>query len=300
MSLLNRPSDGLHSVLTVLFRLVLVEDSIPRDRLLAFCSPKDVIDQKQVRQTLNRWIELGLFHEDANGDIRLHAEVQKHERDPMRLRDLARRLVLREDNNADLWAAEGARAADFTRSISWMLAQDVYSTEFAGWTEAQKLIQRQIPDEFVLLQNDTRWGGLKAWATFLGFGWTAAGIFAPDPTDAIRAALPDIFGKKRELEAATCVAALAESLPILDRGRYRVEVEGALRQKTGPYAWRPPSDGQLSTSLSRALLRLNEEGTLTGRLEADFDTKRRIRLTGREGKELSAYTFSHLTFNPAP
>jgi hypothetical protein len=299
MSLMNLPSDGIHSVLIVIFKLVLSEGRIKQDRLVKLCAPQGSISDKKTRQTLNRWIELGIFSESAGKEISLHPDVRKDERAIHKLPSLARRIVLAEHNNANFWASEGAKSADFTRSLCWLLAQDCWAVNLVGWTQAQELIQRQISGDTVLAQNDTRWPGLKAWVPFLGFGWIAkhpSGALVADPTDAIREALPSVFGKKRTLEASDCIAALAATLPVLDGGTYRKAVEEKLRERTGPDAWQSPPDGHLSTSLSRALLRLIEEGVLTGNLKADFDPDRRVRFTGRRGSTIE--TFSHFSWAP--
>lgn len=307
MSLLNRPSDGIHSVLTVIFKLLLAEKSIELDTLVGLCAPNGAIDEKKdkneekTRQTLNRWIQLGLFQKSKDEKVAIHPDLRKDERDLQSLPSVARRIVLAEYNNTDFWASEGAKAADFTRSLCWLLAQDCWAVDFAGWEQAQAMIQRQLPGEAILVQNDTRWSGLKAWVPFLGFGWIAkypTGSLVADPTDAIRDALPTVFGRKRVLEACDCISALAEILPVLDGGTFRKAVEEKLRERSGPDAWQSPPDGHLSTSLSRSLLRLVEEGVLTGTFKNDFDPDRRVRLTGRRRSTIE--TFSHFFWSPTP
>lgn len=299
MSLLNRTSDGLHSVLAVIYKLLLAETQIERDRLVGLCAPHGSINEEKTRQTLNRWLELGLFQATQDDKVSLHPDVRKDERNLQKLPSVARRIAFKEENNTDLWASEGAKAADFTRSLCWLLAQDSWVIDFAGWDQAQALIQKQLSGDTVLVQNDTRWSGLKAWAPFLGFGWTAkypTGALVADPTDAIRDALPVAFDKKRIIEARDFLAIIAEILPVLDGGRYRQGVEEKLLERTGPHAWQAPPDGHISTSLSRSLLRLIEEGVVTGSLKADFDPLRRVRLTGRNRSTIG--TFSHFTWFP--
>ena len=54
MSLLNRPSDGIHSVLTVIFKLLLEEKSIELDRLVGLCAPTGAIDEKKEKNGSER------------------------------------------------------------------------------------------------------------------------------------------------------------------------------------------------------------------------------------------------------
>lgn len=309
MSLLNLPNSGMHGVLTVIFKLLLKERQMEQSRLEALCGPaslvKPALDKPtQIRNTLNKWLALGLFTKHPDGEIALHPDVRPDEKNVRALQGLARRLVMRADNNVDLWANDDVRAADFTRGAAWLLAQDVYQTELAGWAgSAQERLKRQIPKELVdedennlrFIANSTRWAPLKAWGTWLGFGWNslhARGGWCIDPTMAVREQLPQIFGKQKALEAPDLVAALGEVLPVLDGGTYRLEVESKLRERTGPQAWVAPPEGQLSTSLSRALLRLTEDGTL--RAENRADAPRRVNLTGRQQAVLE--TFSHFSF----
>ena len=312
MSILNRTNDGTHSVLTVIYKLLLQEGATERERISQLCAPKSVVaDQKHVEQTLRTWIKLGLLQEASNDRIKIHGDISKAECSEAKLPHVARRMVMSRSNNADLWAREASRSADFSRGIAWLLAQDVYTTEMIGWPDAERLLLNQVPDDllerdgsgdvkhFGLLQNDTRWPGLKAYAPWLGFAWTArppkggSGVLMIDPTAAVRDVLPEVFGRHKSLTAADFVTALSETLPVLDGGDYRLQVEEKLSARTGPDAWKPLPDGHLSTSLSRALLRLLADGTLKKELQADSPARKF--LTGYNGSVIE--TITHLTFN---
>ena len=115
-----------------------------------------------------------------------------------------------------------------------------------------------------------------------------------DPTLAIQDALPAVFGRKQSMPALEVVESLAEMLPVLDGGKYRKKVEAKLADHSGADAWRPPPDKHLSTSFSRALLRLDEMGTL--KFEHKDDAKDRILLTGREQRCVGRV--SHFVFKP--
>jgi hypothetical protein len=303
MSLLNRPSDGTHSVLIVIYKLILEEGAMPRDKIIGLCTPPPLSKGTMVGATLNTWIEFGLFEELNGGNVTLGKSISKSDHTLENLPWLARRLVLQEDNNPDLWSNEKAKASDFTRAVAWLLAQDVYTVSLAGWTVAEDLLMKQVPaslranKEHGLIQNDTRWTGLKAWSVWLGFTWLGRhpkDVLTIDPTQAVADALPTVFGRKQSMPASEVVAALAEALPVLDGGAYRKKVEAKLAEQSGADAWRPPPDEQISTSLSRAFLRLKESGTLVSDLKSD--AKDRILLTGREQR--IAEQVSHFTFKP--
>src|SRR5689334_22410978 len=71
MSILNRPSDGLVSVLLVLRRAVHAYGPMPRGRLIELCAPEGAVrqdspaSQMMVWKTLHRWLQLGLFRQDG-------------------------------------------------------------------------------------------------------------------------------------------------------------------------------------------------------------------------------------------
>ncbi len=116
-----------------------------------------------------------------------------------------------------------------------------------------------------IVQNDTRWNGLRAWMPYLGFARVTS-RWDIDPTDALRDTLPEVFGSASRLIAAEFLERAASTLPVLDGGKYRQNVESVLKESS----WPKPEPGSLSTSLSRALLRLEREGTI--KLEQLSDT----------------------------
>src|SRR5690606_29461287 len=108
----------------------------------------------------------------------------------------------------------------------------------------------------------------------------------PDPAAAIREELPEVFGKQNELPAEDLITRLGERLPVLDGGRYRLEIEAALE----PAEWQPPARPDLlSTSLSRALWRLSRPGgPLRLERRADAGDGRTLQRTG--GRDWQTFT----------
>ena len=253
MTILNTASDGFFNVLIVLHRTLAHHGTMERDRLIELCAPGPDDAMKRLRETLLRWTQLGLFKESGDDKVRL----EKADKDPERLPSICRRLLFNESNNENFWDNEGTRAADFTRALAFILAQDIYAHEFGAHAQVQGLEQRQVHDETCrILQNDVRWNGLRFWGDYLGFFWVGQRRW-PDPTAAVRDELPEVFGKKNELPAAEFIGRLAERLPVLDGGRYRLKIEDTLDASE----WkRPARPDLLSTSLSRALWRLSQPG----------------------------------------
>jgi len=281
MSLLNLPSDGLPNVLVVLYStMALARSPLTADEVLDRVAPSGVVTEpRMARVTLNRWIELGLFRvDDANERVGLALAPEtdmKSDFDIVRAtRIAARHCALSETNNPALWARESARAADLTRSLAWLLAQDVYRLRFS---DAQALELKQVAnDDLRLMQNDTRKNGLQFWAHFLGFVRQPGGGDV-DPTLAIREALPACINAGEEMPAAEFIERLAQRLPVLDAGVYRVAVEAQLERDALPSL----HQGQLSTSLSRAMFSLMFDQTL--QFENKADVGRSVVFTGRDG-----------------
>ena len=304
MSLLSRPSNGLLSVLVATFKLLLMRGKLPRQELLDLVAPPPLFadqadDKKQdmAKKTLNRWVQLGLFQKSTDDEISLVGDKKSKPTIDL-LPSLARSLVLKPENNPDFLDEEPQGAGDFTRAIAWLLAQNAWKLDSRSWEVIESRTKQQCPEGLTILQNNTRWDGLKAWSCFLGFAWTAKApngeMLVPDPTKAVRDTLPQIFGKSKELEARSMVDALAQAIPVLDGGTYRQKLEAELEKKQGPDAWRPPPNGQLSTSLSRALLRLQEEKFLKGVKSADIDAQVRVFLSGRNNQIIAEYSHFRL------
>lgn len=283
MSILNQASDGLFNVLIVLVR-ALVRFG-PRDReglILACGGAADAFDTSQLTRTLNRWTELGLFGEE-NGAVIIaepyRSALGKSADDAeARMPKVARTVALLPANNTRFWESEEAKSADLSRGVAWMLAQDIYTLD-ANSDRLAELEGRQLIDSGAqkIAQNNTRWNGLKTWMLYLGFA--RGGMqWVVDPTQALREALPDIFGSNRELSAPAFVERAAGVLPVLDGGAYRVQVEGALKESV----WPRLRAGLVSSSLSRAIQRLDREGFLT--LSSKSDTAGVVSLTGSHAR----------------
>jgi hypothetical protein len=299
MSLLNRPSHGIYPVLIAIFKFLLNRKNLTKDQILKLCAPPEACSQEHTNNTLNTWTSLGLFAIKPDEEYRIHPDIPRHEQKPENLSKIARNLVLRPENNKDLWAKEDSGSSDFTLGLSWFLAQDAWTTELGGWPQAEELSRYQMPPGKSVFQNDTRWPGFKEWASYLGFGFTlrhAAGI-SPDPTEAIRSALPAVFGKHKILQAKDFIRQLADQLPVLDGGDYRIQVETVMLARQDQYSWKALPEGQLSTSLSRAILRLHEEGILRHKLKADTEGTDRVRLTGRATNQIRN-DISEFSFHP--
>lgn len=302
MSILNRPSDGLYSILLAIVSALLREKEISRDefvntwgRLSAQADDRKESGLNQLRGTMNRWVKIGLFVE-AESALALAIVPRKGETEESflsRLPSICRRLVLRPENGNPLWPENEkvteedlGVTADFCRGLAWCLCQDIYSLPTSWGSGVNDLFVSQVIPGRSIIQNDTRWAGLQDWARFLGFAVDGrAGIFF-DPTAAVQSEIGEFMEVGKPMLAEQFLSRLSDLLPVLDTGAYRREVETALR----PERWTSPPVGCLSTSLSFALRRLQKQGVLG--LETLSDAESRLTLT-RQG-DRTWDSFSHV------
>jgi hypothetical protein len=295
MSILNRPSDGLVSVLVALVRSSVMLGTMPKGKLIDVCSPKSLGEGKQdmAIKTLNRWIELGLFTVSGKEEVKVAEEyrggLRKLNATANSIAEVVREIVLSPENNKNFWGEEENRSADFSRAVCWMLAQNIHQFVPTSYSHVEpKALEQANSAEVILFQNDTRWSGYVSWATFLGFGRSdsgkASGGFITDPTPSVAGAVKSLLPKKKDVSITEFLDGLSDLLPVLDGGDYRQEVEGKLR----PEKWKAPASNDVSSSLSRALLRLRSQGIL--RLEKRSDSDAQVRLVGRGGSVVQSVT----------
>lgn len=292
MTVLNVASDGYFNVLIALFNALAKSGPMPKERLLNLCSAGPDSDFSRLRQTLTRWTQFGLFSERGEeieiASRRPGSEKSKIFVDGSEAQELpwvVRRVVFREENNANFWESTGALCADLTRGLAFLLAQDIYAVGLTGLASVQELEGNQFSEAAGrILQNDVRWNGLRSWGRFLGFFWDGESLMI-DPTAALRADLPLVFGDSEVLSAGEFTTRVAEVLPVLDGGRYRLMVEQALNRRY----WHPAArEDFLSTSLSRALYRLWRGEILSFETKADARDSRVLQ--GVNAKELLRFT----------
>ena len=295
MSILNRPSDGLYNVLIAIYKVLAEYGPLSKGDIKSLVVPGEV-DDSMVGKTMTRWIQLGFFREDGSA-VSISAGYAPKEGEGLdeavvRLPIALRSLIFKKENNANFWDSAASASADFTRGMAWLLAQDVYSFATTSHDTVQKAEFVQLADASQqVLQNNTRWNGLCHWATYLGFAWDGATMVV-DPTVAVRESLPQVFPGVRTLLASNFLETLAQILPVLDFGAYRQEVESAL----DPSTWSRPPKFFLSSSLSRAIKRLEQSGDLT--LKYRSDTGEAYHLMRQQGSEWGR-AFTHVSWNRA-
>lgn len=292
MSVLNQASDGQFNVLISLVRALIRFGPRSRQDLLKLCGAGfPGVQDGKLAQTLNRWVELGLL---TDGD---HVSIGEPYRSQLgkdadlaelRLPGCVREIALAEANNQRFWENEGSKSADLTRALAWLLAQDIFELDASSADTVMKLESVQFKDTGRrIIQNDTRWNGLRTWMSYLGFARHGSPI-SIDPTVAVKEVLTRVFIDDAVMTASAFVEALAVTLPVLDNGAYRLKVEEAMDER----AWPRPKAGWLSTALSRSIQRIEFERLIE--LDQRSDASEGATLTGRGQRAWRQFT--HVRF----
>lgn len=283
MTLLNRASDGLASVLVTVVRTLREVGPMERDALIDLLTPGSLGDDaaKRVRETILRWEQLGLFVESGS-ELALSPDYTNivHEYSDQPTMDELRRttleLVLKEGADQDSDLVDDAIIGSW-----WLLTTDPFSDPIGSWDEAQRVLARDFPNT-VLIQNDTRWAGLLEWAHLWGLIQlqTSGSPVIPCPAEAIGWHLSDLLQGTKPLPVKTFLMRLHQRLPIVPLLE-DAPVDGPIGNKV-PKQSRPFEEqgARLSVSLSLALNTLREMGRLQLK---NFDTASKWYLTDIEG-----------------
>lgn len=216
--------------------------------------------------------------QEHKGTVTLNAMVAKavgKDFASARVRSVLRRLLCQEVG-LDEARTSNSGGGDLARAAAWYLLQDPLAPpqRWGGPEGVQELTQRQLSFVDRVLENDTRWGALGRWMSYLGLavhdhrdvsGRATLQVLVPDPTAAVRDELPEIVTKVGTLQPmAEFLDKLSLVCPVLDGGVYgRVIQEMLIADSL------PQPAGVVSRSLSHALFRLNQAGSIKLHDQAD-------------------------------
>ena len=157
--------------------------------------------------------------------------------------------------------------------LAWFLAQDALNAP-GSWGEFATALQAQGVAELFKF-NGTRYDNFWYWSRYLGLACVVGTPLAtgskveerlvPDPTDCLRRVLHQVLGPRGDRRpVADALRHVSAVCPLFEGG--------AVRDRMDHYA--PPREtGHLSSSTSLALLRLEEEGSVTMRMLSDADAR---------------------------
>ncbi len=295
MSIINNAHGGSQYAVLAAFYQVLKgspRNTLPREKLMALCAPTTLQtgDSQNARgkapQELRAWLELGILTEATVGEtdeISLNTNYFSSEDIP--LRQAVRRCLQAAENNRDL-SLRDERAVDLTLLAALLLALDVYQNAEISSGSLEVLVSKFMAD-FRINSNEV--AVVPGYLSWLGYAQQITrSSYAIDPTDAIREELPFLMHPGEQLSIDEALQRLNRVLPVLDGGSYRQQVE----ERISLHGWQPLSANRFSTSLSRALLRLQLSGIIN--MKAESDASGAMQLIGRNGSVLR--TVTHLTF----
>jgi hypothetical protein len=217
--------------------------------------------QRDARHNVRAGLSLGLFVEDGPHLSLAPGAVAAAKGGREAFVAHLRRLIFDPAVNDAPWGRQvGAR--DLTSALAWFLMH--------APSEAPQRMERAEPSALTMQERDfgprigddddtnwpigaaARWRTFEGWVCALGFAWRSPdGALVPDPTPAVRAALPAILGDGEVLSASAFVDAVAAEVPVLDRGMYREFVRSHMKE--------PKPDEVVTASLSQAIVRLRIE-----------------------------------------
>lgn len=295
MSIINNAHGGSqYAVLVAFYQLLKVspKNTLPREKLMALCAPASLQTgdsenaSGKAPKELNAWLDLGLLKEESgNNTTEISLNARYFSTKDMPLRQATRRCLLAVENNRDLNSRD-ERAVDLTLLAALLLALDVYHNPEISKRNLEQLVNHLLPDFRINSSNEAP--VVPAYLSWLGFvQQITRESYAIDPTNAIREELPFLMQLGEQLSIAEVLQRLNRALPVLDGGSYRQNVEDRISRK----GWRPLSSDRLSTSLSRALLRLQLSGIIN--MDEKADASGAMQLTGIKGSVLR--TVTHLT-----
>jgi len=301
VSIINNSQGGSQYAVLAAFYQVLKaspKNTLPREKLMALCAPAtlqtgDAPDARgKAPQELRAWLDLGILSEELVGDTtEISLSSNYFNTKNMPLRQAARRCLQSPENNSDL-SSRDQRAVDLTLLAALLLALDVYNNADISTRNLEALVNQFLPDFRINKTNEVPI--VPGYLNWLGYAQKITrDSYAIDPTDAIREELPFLMRPGEQLPIGEALQRLNQALPVLDGGCYRQQVE----DRISLHGWQPLSANRISTSLSRALLRLQLSGIIN--MKAESDASGAMQLTGRKGSVLRTVTHLKLTSSGA-
>lgn len=249
-----------------LYRYLLAQKKCcaPYDTVIASLAPNSLgethtpLRKDAIKKTINECLEMALIVQ-IKDSLAVNSDLPQPERDPATgdgmLPGCLARQIMAPDN-------ENNPNEDFGRSLAWLLTLDPYGPPVTWNVAEQKLRESEGAS---LGFQDARFGNLRHWSVFLGYARTdfdgrSRGLI-PDPTIAVRRSLLRHIAPGEKTPIVELLEQLAVSDPVLDGGKYRIEVD----------SWATPesSDTKVSKSLSLALKRLQDDGFIDLKYGAD-------------------------------
>jgi len=250
MSIINNANPGSSLVLIPLFDRIVQNASVPLsleeivDRYRPNSLPANDNAWGKVRENLTFWCSLKLWPMEEGMLL-----PQPEESRPLYQRVLQCTIEACKGKGI----TEGNECEPLWRVLTCLMSLQQHSL---GGKEPLTLglitekVQRWVPNETI---NNNTEKMVREYGRYLGFLELAPNQhYYTDPTRAIQCFLPQIFGEQKNLPIKIFMANMAEVMPMMDGGEFRVKIQEIMAER----GWSAPEGQNISTSTSLALRRL--------------------------------------------
>lgn len=249
------------SVIVLILRLLAQQRAMKMnvDSLISTLSPEGLPGDHalSVKKSLETAVAIGLVARSGNEIEAVNSSVKRESN----LIPMIRTAVFDPAINTDPWGQLGG-ARDLTSALAWFLTFSASEAPIKNEGDPRSAEVLQARDFGPREQgkwpiaNNNRWNAFRYWACSLGFAWIdPKDRIIPDPTPAMRDAIPKAFGTEKSLTADEFLSRISELIPVLDSGSYRRFIETNWNRRKSDRA-------QLSAPLSFAIRRLKLEGVI--------------------------------------
>lgn len=250
MSIINNANPGSSLVLIPLFDRIVQNAQAPLspEAVVARYRPNNLPANDnawgKIRENLAFWCRLGLWPMEEERIL-----PQPNETRPLYQRVL--QCTIDACKEKDI--SEGNECEPLWRVLTCLLSLQQHclmGTEPLSISDVAKNVHKWLPTGTV---NSNSEKSPIEYGRYLGFLELAPDQnYYTDPTRAIQCFLPLIFGEQKILPIKTFMANMAEVMPMMDGGEFRVKVQEIMSERN----WSAPEGMNISTSTSLALRRL--------------------------------------------
>ena len=285
MSIINSAHAGSQiNLLCIIFRVVKRNSNkYNLDEIIELCRPDNLPQsdnaKNRFKSNLNFWIkeEHKLFHFDKNEKIELAIDLNDKSLLPDNIARIVHKVIYKEV--LDDVFSKNSDIKDLFIGLSAILASDENNTFLIGHnnfienTVIDTFFSNYLPEENI--PNNESKKGLVQYGHFLGYFECIDKKYIADPTRAIRHFLPSIFHVDQSLSIKEFLASLAETIPVIDGGKYREQVISVMKKKS----WESNGHDIVSSTLSLAIKRLELNGDI--RLIEKADDRNSVRINNK-------------------
>lgn len=281
MSIINNANPGSSLVLIPLFDRIVQNAPAPLspEAVVARYRPNNLPANdnawRKIKENLAFWCRLGLWPMEEEMLL-----PQSEESRPLYQRVLQCTIATCKEKGI----AEGNECEPLWRVLTCLMNLQQHSL---GGKEPltpgiiTEKVRKWLPTETINTNTEKL---VREYGRYLGFlELTSDQNYYTDPTRAIQCLLPQIFGEQKTLPIKIFMANMAEAMPMMDGGEFRVKVQEIMAEQ----GWSAPEGKNISTSTSLALRRLEINQQIQLIVGSDDAASLSLQLPGGEIRPVS-------------